>query len=221
MCNNRIVSLFYRTILVTLSFIGVFLSTKLLEGTFNTDMFIYYTSLSNILCLVFLIILVVHNLKQVLKGETKGHYDGFIRFKGACTMAITVTFLVYAFLLAPTEQPQHIFTLQNLLVHYIVPLLILLDFFIFDEKKKVKVLDPIIWVAIPYIYLAYALIRSVIVGPNGHVQYPYFFINVAEYGVGGVALWVLGLTAFFVVLGYFMYFVNHLVKENGKIKFSK
>lgn len=104
MINNRVVSLLYRSILVTLSFIGVFLSSDILKGTFNVDLFVFYTHLSNILCLVVIIIVLVYNFKKVYNNETIGHNEVIVKLKGAATLAILITGVVYHLLLGnPSE----------------------------------------------------------------------------------------------------------------------
>lgn len=216
MINNRIASLVYRSIFVTFSFIGIFLSSQILEGTFNTHLFVYYTHLSNILCFVVMIIVLIHNYKKVI-NEPTGHNEAICKIKGAATMAIMVTGVVYHFLLKDTSDPTF-FTLDNIIVHYIVPIMFVLDWLIFDKKKSLTILDPLTWIIIPLVYLTYALIRGAIVGPNNELQYAYFFIDVNQYGYGGVLLWAIGLTILFVAFGYFMWFIDKIIIKEKKIK---
>ncbi len=217
MINNRIISLVYRTVLVTCSFIGVFLSSRILEGTFNTNLFVYYTHLSNILCLIVMSIVLVYNFKKVLNNETIGYNENIVKIKGATTMAILVTGVVYHLLLGDPSEVGF-FNLDNLLVHYVVPLLFVLDWLLFDKKKSFSLIDPLTWLIIPFVYLTYALIRGAIVGPEHELQYCYFFINVTEIGYDGVAVWCLILIAAFLAVAYLMWLVDKIVKVDNKIK---
>ncbi len=216
MFNNRKASLVFRTVLVTISFIGIFINSRILDGTFNTELFVYYTHLSNILCLVVMSIVLVDNFKKV---ETPGYNEVIVKVKGATTMAILVTGVVYHLLLGDPSEPDF-FTLENIIVHYIVPFMFVLDWILFDKKKSFSLIDPLTWTAIPITYLVYALIRGAIVGPNADLQYAYFFIDVNEYGYGGVFLWAIGLTVAFLLVGYLMWFIDKIVKEDNKIKIS-
>ncbi len=217
MNNNRIASLVYRSILVTFSFIGIFLSSQILEGKFNTHLFVYYTHLSNIMCFIVMLLILIYNVKKVLAGEVVGHNDYIKRVKGAATIAILITGVVYHFLLGDPSEPDF-FTLQNLIVHYIVPIMFVLDWIIFDSKKTYSIIDPLTWLAVPGVYFVYAMIRGAIVGPNNNLQYAYFFIDVNIYGYGGVMLWAIGLAAAFLVVGYLMFLYDRLIKVDGKFK---
>ena len=70
-------------------------------------------------------------------------------------MSITVTFLVYHFLLSPTSGDLNgLDYVRNLMVHYIVPIMTILDYIIFDIKGIYKIIDPLLWLLIPIIYFA-------------------------------------------------------------------
>lgn len=217
MINNRIASLVYRSVLVTFSFIGIFLSSRILEGTFNTHLFVYYTHLSNILCFIVMLLVLIHNIKKVCSNELEGHNENIKRLKGAATIAILITGVVYHFLLGDPSSGDF-FTLDNLIVHYIVPLMFVLDWILFDKKKSYSVIDPLTWLAIPGGYLIYALIRGAIVGESNDLQYAYFFIDVSEIGYGGVMVWAVILTIAFLVVGYLMFLYDRLIKVDGKYK---
>ncbi len=214
MCNNRRLSLIYRSILVTFCFVGLFLNSHISEGSFNTELFVYYTYLSNILCLVVMSVVLVANYKC---SHEDGYNEKFCKVKAATTMAIFVTGVVYHFLLGDYKSEGY-FHLDNMIVHYIVPIMFVLDWIIFDKKKSLSVIDPLTWTIIPLVYLIYALIRGAIVGPEHTLQYCYFFIDVNIYGYGGVFLWSIGLTVAFVAVGYLMWLVDKIVKVDGKFK---
>lgn len=219
MINNRIASLVYRTIFITFSFIGIFLSSEILLGKFNTHLFVYYTHLSNILCFIVMLIVLIYNIKKVCSNEIIGYNEKIKKLKGAATIAILVTGVVYHFLLGDSSVASF-FDIDNLIVHYVVPFMFVLDWILFDKRKSYTVLDPLTWTLIPAIYLVYALIRGAIVGQDNPLQYAYFFIDVNIYGYGGVLLWALGLTAAFLIVGYLMWLIDKIVKIEGKYKFD-
>ncbi len=214
MINNRRLSLVYRTVLVTFCFVGLFLSSRISEGSFNTELFVYYTYLSNILCLVVMTIVLVDNYKKI---KDDGFNEAFCKVKAATTMAIFVTGVVYHFLLGDYSS-EGFFHLDNIIVHYIVPIMFVLDWLLFDKKKSLNLIDPLTWTIIPIIYLVYALIRGAIVGPDASLQYAYFFIDVNIYGYGGVFLWSIGLTIAFLVVAYLMWFIDKIVIVDNKFK---
>ena len=132
-----------------------------------------------------------------------------IKFVG--TVSITLTGLVFAFVLAPTFWASA-WNLQNTLTHVIVPVAAVIDFFVvcpaFDIKKR-----STIWVIVPpLLYAFYAGIGYMrgwefIEGIN----YPYFFLNwgspAGAFGFSkelpfmGCVWWILALLLFLLCLG--------------------
>jgi len=72
-------------------------------------------------------------------------------------------------------------------------------------KGRLRLWHPFAWLAYPIVYLGYWLVRGPIVG-----EYPYFFIDVAELGYAGVAVWTGILVAGFLVLGLVMWVVDRV-----------
>ena len=104
----------------------------------------YFTYQSNILVIVYFILDIFNIIK---KKETF-----YPRFKGAVTMSITVTFLVYHFLLSTTSgKLEGIDYIRNIILHYIVPIMTIFDYIIFDKKGIYKNADNDIITAIPFI----------------------------------------------------------------------
>ncbi|WP_460796099.1 Pr6Pr family membrane protein [Microbacterium sp. GXF0217] len=115
---------------------------------------------------------------------TRGASTPSARFSGAVMEAITVTMLVYLFVLVPTTFAQpgayEPFTLTDNLIHIITPCLLMADWLLFVRKGAFRWFDPLLWTLIPYAYL----------------------VDVDALGVGGVALWIGGLTIALVTVGY-------------------
>lgn len=122
-------------------------------------------------------------------------------------MYITVTFLVYHFILSPTSGD-----LNGL--DYIVPIMTILDYIIFDIKGIYKIIDHILWLLIPIIYLAFILIKAKIGKPFSYGSYyPYFFVDIDKYGLKTVMRNVFFITLFFAVFGYVEYFIDKSLKN--------
>ncbi|MBV9616859.1 MAG: Pr6Pr family membrane protein, partial [Ktedonobacteraceae bacterium] len=136
--------------------------------------------------------------------------------KGAVTVYITITCLVYNLILAKAAgssppTPGTIIvpllggTLSNDLLHIIAPLMAVLDWLLFDAHGHLRWRYPLRWLAYPLAYLAFVLIRGVLIsGPfqYPYLHYPYPFLNVDKIGYSGVALntliygiafWLIGL----------------------------
>lgn len=186
----------------------------------------YYTVQSNIIGLVVMAL-------AVIRGLRRPQDPGRLLFilKPAASAILVVTFLVYHFMLSPTISPDYFATpaawASNAAVHYLCPLWITADFFLFDRKGKIKKTDPLLWAGYPLFYLLLVNLLAwagVTYDFDGNVShYPYYFINpeVMPGGWGGVALSVLVLLVSFLLLfyGYFAidrYLARRLEKKQKK-----
>ncbi len=113
------------------------------------------------------------------------------------------------FTMHPNYRP---FTLSDVLVHYITPLMALADWLLFDPKGRYRWFHPFAWLSLPLAYQLFAVIRAPFITaptPSGS-RYPYLFIDIDALG-WGVVLWPLGMAAGLVALGYALYGINHLL----------
>lgn len=210
MFNNKIVSLVYKSILLTISLLAIY--EYILY--FNWNLFAYFTILSNILVFVVFLIVWIKTLKDVaIKKEYEGYNEHILIGKFTATIAITVTFLVYAFMLADYSSKDN-YDIQNLSEHYIIPLMVIIDYFMFDKKGTIKWYHPLIWVGCIITYLPYIFIRANIVGNNTYTKYPYFFLDIDESGASEVTLWCLGLLVFFTGLSYLVMLFDSKYNKN-------
>lgn len=198
--THRTFVLLYRLIAVALIFTGL---ARILGfgSTFSPSALLYYTVLSNTLCLVWLVVQLVK-----MRSRPSVHAYWAPRFGAAIMMAITVTMLVYLVILAPDNFDQagnyQAFTLTDSLVHIITPVLFIVDWFAFAPKGTLPWFAPLTWCIIPLLYLAFALTASVSGVRFGENKVPYPFLDYEELGVGGVFVQVLILVVVFVALGY-------------------
>ena len=127
--------------------------------------------------------------------------------KGAVTLYVAITGLVYHLVLANPASgfamgPVHRAlpeAVGNQLLHTVVPLMAVLDWLLFDPRGRFRRRHALYWLAFPLGYLAFALIRGLVVG-----RYPYPFIDVTELGYGGVSVSSAGFAVAFWILGLFL-----------------
>ena len=168
----------------------------------------YFTIQSNILvAFVYLVLL-------LKKEETKL----LIILKRQATVAIILTGLVYNFILKPylgdfDYTPN---TLPDLLVHSIIPLLVFVDYLVFSHRFKVKIFEPLYSLIFPLIYwlftIIYRLVGGNYNGTNYESDYPYFFLNFPEYGVG----YFLIVLVFIITIIYFLYIIDLFINKRYK-----
>lgn len=209
----------YRLLFLFLCEAGIVLQYAAVSKDGNAAMLTcYYTILSNMVCFLYFAVLVVaqHKKENPL-------------LKGSVTMCIAVTGLVYHFMLngvmeANAEKVSPVLLAGNILVHYVVPAMVVLDYFLFFPKGQYKSLHPIAWLVLPYLYFGFALLRAEISDTRfsgfggAQSRYPYPFMDVDLYGWDKVLLIVLGITVAFLALGYIAYVIDRLLGKSRKRK---
>lgn len=224
MIKNKNIQILFQTIYCTLGVIGLFSSLGLFAAEFNKDFYVYYTNLSNYICIGFMFASLFFTMKKANKKE-----DGPVTlapaFKFMSMIMIMVTFLVYNILLAKDKSVVEYFTsINNLIMHLILPILFILDWVLFYEHGKTEWHYPLLSLIMPLVYVAFILIRGAIINHDtATLVYPYFFLNVDELGWGGFFMWLSILILAFVVIGYLIYFLDHIkdIKERIKQKKTK
>jgi hypothetical protein len=93
--------------------------------------------------------------------------------RGAVTLYMTMTGIIYMMFLSGNEVAlQTTIPAVNFVLHYLIPVVILLDWLIFPPKTPVTFQKSLVWMAFPALYLLYSLIRGAMTA-----WYPYPFIN--------------------------------------------
>ena len=204
MVNKRHI-LTYRLILTFLAFLGVFLEIV----KYGIGMLMYYTVLSNLLVLVFIIYLLRLMLTQ---GEEAWDSQRTLRLKATVTMAIMITCVIYHFMLAPIAED--FWRLENLLCHYIVPLMLLADTLFLDKPKQYRWFDPLLWSLLPLVYSVFALLNGLVlklpVPESKDSPFPYFFVNVTKYGWPYVGRMIVIICVAYILGGYLLYGIKRL-----------
>jgi hypothetical protein len=99
--------------------------------------------------------------------------------------------------LSKTWNPQGAQRLADVLLHYVIPALYVIHWWLDYSKGVLRWVHPLLWSIYPTVYLVYALIRGSIVD-----SYPYPFIDAADLGYGRTLLNSIGLLIVFLALGY-------------------
>lgn len=212
--KNRILSLIWKLAIVLVAAWGVYLNSGIPQGEFRGTTFLYYTIQSNILVLVYFIYAAFKCARAIRVSGAKGGIAYSPAVKGAVTMGIMVTLLIYWFVLVGADfaMVPNGTAASNLTVHLIVPLMAFADWVFFDKKGSIRALDPIRWLVLPLYYLVFANVAA----PLGATyregaRYPYFFINPDLIGWTDVALNIVFIGVAFLVLGYVVFGIDYLL----------
>jgi len=149
----------------------------------------YFTILSNTLAMVL--------MAWLAFDPGRDSSPGFASFRGAVTVYMSLTGVIYAVVLAPVAvdlaltEPWVDWSL-----HVVGPIAVVLDWILDPPPVRLSTRALPAWLAFPAGYLAYTMIR----GPIAH-RYPYPILDPDEVGgYGAVAIW--SIIVLVVILGF-------------------
>lgn len=188
---NKVLSQVLKCIVAVSALLGIALSMydgRNFMGGWNV--FLYFTIQSNlwiaILDIVALVLIAKGTLLQ--SGSTCGS-RAYSLAQLIFTVSITLTGVVFCFVLAPTMPQGTAFVPANVLTHVIVPLAAIIDFIVCRKQYTFRWLDSLYSTIPAWYYLAFASIGYVLNWPfSAGANYPYFFLNWgSEAGVWGTS----------------------------------
>ncbi|QWS34078.1 Pr6Pr family membrane protein [Curtobacterium aetherium] len=164
-----------------------------LQGALRNDFvfwnfFGYFTNQSNLLVAAVLTLTVVAAIGDRPSGRRLD------LFRGAATVYIATTGLVYNTLLADVGQAVGE-SWSNDVVHRWVPLYVVLDWVLFSDRSRLFFRDVWWFLVYPAVWLVVVVVRG---ATDGWVPYP-FLDPVSGYGI--VALYCLGVAVFIGLMG--------------------
>ena len=150
---------------------------------------VYYTQISNFVCLIASLLLVIFGQKPVVT---------MLRYLSSCMLLIT--FMVTAFILLPTFKTIKLFTGRSFYLHLFCPALSLISYLFFEKHVRT------IWALLPLaVTVVYGLIM-IYLNYKEKVDGPYPFFRINAIGKKKTVLWFAALavltTAVSVCMGY-------------------
>ncbi|MBC7304268.1 MAG: Pr6Pr family membrane protein [Nocardia sp.] len=161
------------------------------SATFSlTNYLSYFTIESNVLSVIVLLV----------GGVLAPQGPRWQTFRGAVTLYMLITMVVYAVLLAQVDVMLTDKWINDVL-HRILPLVLLLDWLFVTMARRLRPTPALIgaWLIFPVLYGVYSLIRGPIVD-----WYPYPFIDPRTQGYVSLAIGLVVLLVVFVVLAVAM-----------------
>jgi hypothetical protein len=118
--------------------------------------------------------ILIQLVDSITKDRSVSNFFSFFTVQSNLLVALLlVTVGVYVLLLSGNEQSlQTTIPFVNIVLHYVMPVLILLDWLVFPPQKRLSFRWSLLWLAYPVLYLVYSLVRGAFVD-----WYPYPFIN--------------------------------------------
>ena len=222
MIKNRTAQLIFQTVYCTLGLVGSVACLGIFDNAamFRWDFYVYFTNISNFLCIGVMLAALVETVKK--KEDSYVTALPLLKFIGM--LGILLTFLVFNIMLAGAEgrDPQLNWRIGSLLFHVVLPIMYIADWFLFYERKKCKWYYPVASIAFPLGYVIFLLIQAVILKFDSSILipttttpliYPYFFVNLDTQGVLGVLIWICILAAAFVTVGFAFFGLDRIGKR--------
>lgn len=150
----------------------------------------FFTILTNVLVMLAML------LPVVAGGTGAGRAMASPGVRAAVTMYAVVVGLVYHFLLHATWAPQGWSYVVNILLHYVMPIAMLIDWLVFVSRGQLTWRDPARWLLFPLAYGGWTLTHGLAVD-----WWPYWFVNVTELGLARAGAYFAGLLVFFLIVG--------------------
>ena len=192
------------TSVILISAYSVADQSGMFNGNYNGSCWGFYTILSNLLVIIYLLAALINELSGILPLAE----NAVVSF--TVMMSIILTGLVFHFLLMPNlikswnegKSSWDPWRFSNFGVHYITPLAMFLYFFIFIDRSGMRVWDGLWWMLIPLAYVFYAVYRA----NHGYRfndggRWPYWFMDFDALGIPKVMRNLVILEAGFGLLG--------------------
>lgn len=209
MIKSRTAQLIFQTIYCTLGFVGCVASLGVFDdiNMIRWDFYVHFTNISNFFCIGIMLAALIQTAKK--KEDSFVTTAPLLKFIGM--LGILLTFLVFNIMLAGNRDPQLNWRVGSLVFHVVLPIMYIVHWFLFYERRKCKWYYPVASIGFPLAYLIFIFIQAAIMkfdssvlipGTTTPLIYPYFFVNLETQGVGGVAKWVAILLSAFVAVGF-------------------
>jgi hypothetical protein len=211
---SKIYSVIYK--LVGASLVAYGIAINLIGSRNILELMSYFTMISNLMVLVVLSLSALVLLKVIRLDERLLN-----KIKHSIIVASILMLLVYNFVLIPymiiNVPAYQIYSLKDIFIHYLSPIIILADYVIFDEKGLLEYRDAFGFIYYLFIYMAYIIVYNLLGGrfniSGVESIYPYFFLNIEQQGIWLTLFICSMIVAVFIGFGITLVCVDHLLKR--------
>ncbi len=218
--KNKMVTLTYRLTYVGLCGYGILRHLSVSDSIRNINMLSYFTIQSNIVCFFVMLASAIHSILCIIKDKDLKYSRALSFFRGMAFLVITITFFTYSIVLTQTgftmgNSARRGMTINDLFVHYMIPICTLVDYFLFQPKPSFKRLDPVKWLWAPFIYFVFILIKGKYFDTGkslvGIKRYPYYFLDAGQYGYLYVFKYAFVFLIGCIIIGYVFWLIDFIL----------
>jgi hypothetical protein len=180
-----------------------FVDSVIHSGNSAVNFFSFFTILTNL----FVAIVLIVSASNLIRHRDPTEADDILR--GSATVSIAIVGLVFGLLLSHLDSGLIPWT--NFVLHYLMPVVMVLDWLIQPPKSKLAPRHIWLWVIYPIAYLVYSLLRGAFTN-----WYPYWFIdpNKSPGGWTGVIVHSAAITIGFLAISFVLLWLGNKLDRN-------
>ena len=204
---KTITKILIKAALIIIGVLGIVLTALSTAFMGGASVFFFFTVQSNIFIMLMALIFLINEVVVLITNKSFINQT-ILHIKYVATVAITVTFLVFFTMLAPLMGVDYLLSFKNFSLHAIVPILAIVDFFLFDKDIKLTYKSSLLATISPICYVIFVYIGAIFkLEYSENLHYPYFFLNIDtngflfEKGTMGIIPWIIILLGFIIGLG--------------------
>lgn len=184
---------------------GLFLKAPTLAAVVDrsVEYVSYFTIVTNFL------IALAFTLPAFAAGSKAGRWWTAASPRGATTVFAVVVMVIYHLLLRSLWHPQGLQLANDYMLHYVMPVAMLVDWLAFTPRGGLRWRDAMLWLGVPAAYGLWTLVHGAVSG-----FYPYPFMDVAKLGYSAVLLNMVGLVLGFYLPGVGLVALDGLLARN-------
>ena len=220
---KTIAKIFIKATIAIAGTLGIVLTAQSTDFMGGGSVFFFFTVQSNIFIMLMALIFLVNEV-AVLITKKSFINQVLLHIKYTATVAITITFLVFFTMLTPLMGVDYLLSFKNYSLHAIVPILAIVDFFLFDKDIQLTYKSSLLATIPPICYVVFVYVGAIFkIQYTKDLYYPYFFLNIDtngfffEKGTMGIIPWIIILLGFIIGLGcLYCLFMKLRQKESNK-----
>ena len=214
---NRFISAGFKLIYLAGAIYGVLLNL-FAPGVEVWSVLSFYTMQSNLFCIALTLVLLACDLTDIDYHENRL----YTTLRYCALVSILLAFTIYHAVLEPrmsAEYPAYFsgFSVLDALIHTYTPVMLVLDYLLFDEKGLFRWWYAPLAAAVPLLYAAYLAVYSatggVFVMFNQVQNASYFFLDYQALGRSRIALWVSSIVGGTVIGAFVLIALDHALRR--------
>lgn len=212
--RNKTASAVWKLALVLIATYGLLDGSGILAGAYLRDFPHMFTNVSNIFAWGYFLVAAIRFVAG--KGDKNEVFAPQVKY--TATISLLITALIAHFMLFDAMFRDGQLVWHLIVLHYVTPIMTLLDWLLFDEKGKMDVWGPFAWLSLVLVYLVVVVVGAGLFGLDlgggttaDVSRYPYTFLDPAISGVEGVALFIGAMFVAFIAVGYLLFAIDRIL----------